>query len=277
MNTMFENKIAIVTGGSEGIGFEIASNLASKGAHVYLVARTLEKLKKAKDKILQQGGKVDIRAADILNFSSIKELVEDIYKVNGRIDIFINNAGTWEQHNLDSSFADIWKLIEFDMKAPYEIAHYLAGRFRKEKNNNLQILTVSSQAAIKVLDSSLGYGTAKMGLGAGLFHIERELEKEGASNVSLFRLYPNAVATEKMMDAIQAGNVPNPVKVESVAGTAIDMLLGKTPTRDVRIGYYLGKGIIRTFYPSNSAEYFNSQKITEEIVDPNFTIQDLFK
>lgn len=274
---MFENKIAIVTGGSEGIGFEIASNLASKGAHVYLVARTLEKLKKAKDKILQQGGKVDIRAADILNFSSIKELVEDIYKVNGRIDIFINNAGTWEQHNLDSSFADIWKLIEFDMKAPYEIAHYLAGRFRKEKNNNLQILTVSSQAAIKVLDSSLGYGTAKMGLGAGLFHIERELEKEGASNVSLFRLYPNAVATEKMMDAIQAGNVPNPVKVESVAGTAIDMLLGKTPTRDVRIGYYLGKGIIRTFYPSNSAEYFNSQKITEEIVDPNFTIQDLFK
>lgn len=277
MNTMFENKIAIVTGGSEGIGFEIASNLASKGAHVYLVARTLEKLKKAKDKILQQGGKVDIRAADILNFSSIKELVEDIYKVNGRIDIFINNAGTWEQHNLDSSFADIWKLIEFDMKAPYEIAHYLAGRFRKEKNNNLQILTVSSQAAIKVLDSSLGYGTAKMGLGAGLFHIERELEKEGASNVSLFRLYPNAVATEKMMDVIQAGNVPNPVKVESVAGTAIDMLLGKTPTRDVRIGYYLGKGIIRTFYPSNSAEYFNSQKITEEIVDPNFTIQDLFK
>ncbi len=244
---MLENKVAIITGGSEGIGFGIASALASKGAHVYLVARTLEKLKKAKEKIVQQGGKADIRSADITNIATIKKVVEDIYKDNGHIDIFVNNAGTWEGQSLDTPFADIWKLIELDMKAPYEITHYLAGRFKDEKKNNLRILTVASQSALVVMDSGLGYGTAKMGLVAGLFHIEKELQKEGVENIKLYRLYPHTVATDKMIDAMKTYGIMDAVKVESVVDTAIDLLLDLTPTRDVRIGYYPGRGIVRIF------------------------------
>ena len=272
-----KNKVAIITGGSEGIGFGIASTLASEGAHVYLVARTLKKLEKAKEKIIQQGGKVDIRPADITNIDEIKKVVEDIYKENGRIDMFINNAGTWKGQSLDTPFADIWKLIELDMKAPYEITHYLASRFKDEKNNNLRILTVVSQAALKVIGSGLGYGAAKMGLVAGLFHIEKELQKEGVKNIKLYRLYPNTVATDKMMVGIRDNWVNNAVKLESVTDTAIDLLLDKTPTRDVRIGYYPGKGIVRTHFPSTPGAFYHSLETTEEIIDPDFTPEDLLK
>ncbi len=272
-----KNKVAIVTGGSEGIGFGIASALASKGAHVYLVSRTLKTLEKAKEKIIQQGGKADIRPADISNIEAMKKVVEDIYKDHGRIDIFVNNAGTWKGQSLDTPFSDIWKLIEFDMKAPYEITHYLAARFKDEKKNTLQILTVISQAAVEVLGSGLGYGTAKMGLTAGLFHIDKELQREGIENVKLYRLYPNSVATEKMMDSIRAKYVNDAVKLESVTDAAIDLLLDKTPTRDIRVGYYPGRGIIRTNYPSTPDDFYHSAGITEEVIDPDFTIEDLLK
>lgn len=270
-----KDKVAIVTGGSEGIGFGIASALASKGAHVYLVARTLDKLQKAKERILQQGGKADIRSADITDMAAMKEVIEGIYKDHGRLDIFINNAGTWKGQSLDTPFAEIWKLIEFDMKAPYEITHYLASRFKGEKKNRLGILTIVSQAALEVMSSSLGYGTAKMALTAGLFHIEKDLQKEGVENVTLYRLYPNSVATDKMMEAIRANMVREAVKVEAVADAAMDLLLGTTPTRDVRIGHYQDRGIVRTYLPSTPSDFFHPTNIIEEVIDPDFTLQDL--
>lgn len=272
---MLENKVAIVTGGSEGIGFGIASALSAKGTRVYLVARTIEKLEKAKEKIAQQGWRAYIKPADITNIEAMKEIVEEVYRDNGRLDIFVNNAGTWTGQSLDTPFSEIWKLIEFDMKAPYELTHYLINRFRNEKENNLKILTVASQAALQVMNIGLGYGPAKMGLVAGLFHLENELKRENVQNVKLYRLYPNTVATEKMIPAIREGKVQDPVKLESVVDTVVDMLLGKTPTRDVRIGYYPGKGIIRTHLPSDPDKFYQSSGSTEEVVDSYFSPQDL--
>ncbi len=274
---MENTKVAIITGGSEGLGFAIASALAAKGIHVYLIARTLEKLEQARDQIVRHGGKADIRSVDITNTEAMKEMIESVYTDNGRLDIFINNAGTWQGHTLSTPFDDIWKLIELDMKAPYQLAHYLAGRFKEDKNNNLGILTVVSQAALDVSASGLGYGTAKMALTAGLFHIDKELEKSDVENVKLYRLYPNTMATEKMMDAVKAGQVKDAVKLEAVADTVLDMLADKTPTRDVRIGYYPGRGIIRTYYSSRPDEFYHQKTRSEEVVDADFTVQDLIK
>ena len=274
---MIENKVAIITGGSEGIGFGIASALAAQGTRLYLLARSLEKLEKAQEKLLKQGGNVNIRSADITNFDAMKAVIEGVYKDNGRLDIFINNAGTWKGQSLDTPFADIWKLIELDMKAPYEIAHYLAGRFKDEKKNDLRILTVVSQSALIVMSSGLGYGTAKMALAAGLFHIEKDLQKEGVENIKLYRLYPNTVATDKMIDTMKAHGVMDAVKVEAVVDTAIDMLLDKTPTRDVRIGYYKGRGIVRTYFPSTPGDFYHPAGTTEEVIDADFTVEDLLK
>ena len=274
---MDKNKVAIVTGGSEGLGFGIASALAAKGIHVYLVSRTLEKLVQAKAKILEQGGKADVRVADITDMDAMKEVIEGVYREHGRLDIFINNAGAWGGHSLDTPFADIWKLLELDMKAPYQIAHYLAGRFKDEKKNNLGIVSILSQSSIKVLGNSLGYGTAKMALAAGLFHIDKDLEREKVDNVTQYRIYPKTMATEKMMPAIKANQVKEAVKLEYVENTVIDLLEGTTPTRDALIGYYIGRGVVRTFLSSNPEEFYHPAVTSEEILDADFTMQDLME
>lgn len=274
---MLENKVAIVTGGSEGIGFGIASALASKGIRVYLVARTESKLEVARDKIQENGGKVEIRSANIMDLEEMKRVIRDVYDDNGRLDIFVNNAGTWKPQSLDTSFEEIEALINFTMMAPYELTHYLINEFKNKKDNDLSILTISSQAAIKVMGVGLGYGPGKMGLTSALFHLDEEMGIKGIENVRNYRLYPNTVATENIMDAIRKDEVQNPVKLEAVVDAALDLVLGNTPTRDMRIGYYPGRGIVRTHFSSDPEDFYNQSNTTEEIVDSNFTPKDLFK
>ena len=105
---------------------------------------------------------MESRSADITDADGIKEVVDDVYKDKGRLDIFVNNAGGRAKHDLEAPLRDIWKMVELDMRAPYEITQNLVNRFKKEEKNELKILTVISQAALEFMDSSLGYGAAKM-------------------------------------------------------------------------------------------------------------------
>lgn len=270
-----EGQVAIVTGGSEGIGFGISSKLAREGAKVYLGARRLEVLEQARDKIRQQGGKAEARVIDILKIDDVKKLVEEVYKENGRLDIFVNNAGAWRGQGIDAPFEEIWGLVEFNMRAPFEIAHFLVQRFRNEKKNPLKILTVASQASLQVMDFGLGYGTAKMGLAAALHHLDRELRNGRVSHIQLYNLYPNIVATEKMTPSIRAGQVQNPVRLDEVVETAYNLLTGRTPTRDARIGYYPGKGIVRTDLHSNPDSFYNPLVSNEAVLDSAFTPDEI--
>lgn len=272
---MFTNKVVVITGGSEGIGLGMAKEFASQGAYVYLIGRTLAKLEAAENIILETNGQVESRSGDITDAEVIMEIVDDVYKDKGRIDIFINNAGGRASQNLETSFRDMWKLIELDMRAPYEITHCLINKFKKEENNSLQILTVISQSALEFMDSALWYGPAKMGLTSGLFHIENEMKKEKIENIQLYRLYPDTVATHKMIEMVGDNPMIDAVTVEAVADTAIALLSNKTASRDVRIGYYPGKGIVRTYYPSTASEFYNPPQLSEEVIDATFTPKDI--
>lgn len=265
----------MITGGSEGIGLGMAKAFAAQWAYVYLIGRTLGKLETAENIIIAQGWHVESRSADITDADGIKEVVDDVYKDKGRLDIFINNAGGRAKHDLEAPLRDIWKMVELDMRAPYEITQNLVNRFKKEEKNELKILTVISQAALEFMDSSLGYGAAKMWLTAGLFHIENEMKKEGITNVELYRLYPDTVATDNMLLNLGENAIPDSVSVEAVADTALALLLDETPTRDVRIGYYPGKWIVRSFYPSTASEFYCPPKLSEEVIDAKFNPQNI--
>ena len=273
---MLEKKVAIVTGGSEGIGFGIASALASEGTRVYLVARTLEKLEAAKNKIREKGGDAEIRPGNILDLDAMKGIIDGVYEENGRLDIFVNNAGEFQEQSLDTPFSDIRKIIELNFIAPYGIAHYLVDKFKGE-GSNLQILNTLSQSAIRILDMGLGYSPAKSGLTSALFNLDFEMRRKGIKNVTNYRLYPNSTATEGTRKKIEEGIIQDPTTLESVVDTAMFLLSGSAPTRDVRIGYYPGKGIVRTYLSSEPEDFPGPVIKGEEVVDPNFTPEDLFK
>ena len=78
MSAEFEGRVAIVTGGSDGIGRATSELLASKGAHVVVLARGMEKLEATRDAITDAGGSVEIHSIDLSDAEAYAELVGTI-------------------------------------------------------------------------------------------------------------------------------------------------------------------------------------------------------
>lgn len=90
-----DGKVAIVTGGGSGVGYETAKNLARRGARVIIASRNETKLKLAKEQLQAETGNDDIayRAMDLGSFKSVRNFVRETFLSEPRLDILINNAG----------------------------------------------------------------------------------------------------------------------------------------------------------------------------------------
>lgn len=93
MKKLLENRIALITGASRGIGAAVAKRFASEGAHVILVARTVGGLEAVHDEIVAAGGKATLVPLDLNDHNKIDELGAVIAKRFGRLDIVVGNAG----------------------------------------------------------------------------------------------------------------------------------------------------------------------------------------
>jgi len=235
-NLGIEGTVSVITGGSEGIGYGIAEALYSRGSKIYLIARNREKLEKAREKLQSGDSRVEIYQGDITNFSRIKEIIDEVHKKEKKIDIFVNNAGAYEPHSVRSSFAkikDIWNLL---FVSPSEITHYLVQKFR-DSPNRLKILNVLSQASKKFMDEGLGYGTGKMAFDSYLEHMELELSRNKINNIKIYRLYPATVGTEKGLELVRRGVLQNPIPLEDVVRSAINLLEDKIKGNKVYVGF----------------------------------------
>lgn len=90
---MLENRIALVTGASRGIGYHIALELARLGAHVIAVARTVGGLEALDDEIAKLGGSTTLVPMDLTDYEAIDRLGQAIHERWGQLDIFVANAG----------------------------------------------------------------------------------------------------------------------------------------------------------------------------------------
>ena len=103
-------KVAIVTGGSSGIGKAIAMTLAAEGANVALCARDPAKLQNAAKEIQSATGKEPLAIpADVRNPEDIRSFVSQVVQRYGRIDILVNNAGATIPGSIDRISDDIWQ------------------------------------------------------------------------------------------------------------------------------------------------------------------------
>jgi peroxisomal 2,4-dienoyl-CoA reductase len=89
---LFDNQIAVITGGGTGIGFGIAELLASLGTHVVLASRKPEHLEPAVQSIQASGGLASAVAVDVREPERVRQMVAEVHEAHGRIDLLVNNA-----------------------------------------------------------------------------------------------------------------------------------------------------------------------------------------
>jgi len=115
MHFGLEDKVAIITGGSEGIGRATALRLAQHGARVVIAARRPEALEKAAREIRDAGGKVLHVIADVTSTADVERLVQLTVSQFGRLDILVNNAGTGRAANFEAVDDAMWA-ADLDVK-----------------------------------------------------------------------------------------------------------------------------------------------------------------
>jgi len=109
--TPLEDRVAIVTGASRGIGKAIAAALAARGARVAICARDAEAVRKSADEIAPSGGQVLAFRADICQPADVRELVRNVVARWGRIHIVVNNAGVNARVPVESGDDQAWLAI----------------------------------------------------------------------------------------------------------------------------------------------------------------------
>lgn len=118
-----EGKVALVTGASSGLGVQFAKALAKQGADIAICARRVEKLEAVKAEVEALGVKCYAHKCDVLNVDEIREMVADVEKEFGKIDILINNAGVGAADPAAEMADEEWlKVINTNLNAVYFVA-----------------------------------------------------------------------------------------------------------------------------------------------------------
>ena len=116
-----ENKVAIVTGGSRGIGRVIAEGFLTAGAKVIVCARNLPEAE-----INSAGNMADFVRCDVRNADEIRNVVNYCESKYGRLDILVNNAGVTWSEDIDTFHEKAWdKVMDLDVKSPFFLTQQL--------------------------------------------------------------------------------------------------------------------------------------------------------
>jgi glucose 1-dehydrogenase len=188
-----ENKVAIVTGGSLGIGAGIVRRLARDGASVVLDYHTHHDAAGAiAQEIEASGGKALVVQADVSSVSGVQDLVAETVKAFGRLDILVNNAGIEEPTPfVDVSEDSFDRQIAVDLKGPY-FAAQAAARQMIEQGGGGCIINISSVHEDLPMVGNAVYCAAKGGLRMLTRTLATELAKH---NIRIVNVGPGAVAT----------------------------------------------------------------------------------
>jgi NAD(P)-dependent dehydrogenase (short-subunit alcohol dehydrogenase family) len=169
-------RVAIVTGGSIGLGRQMAEGLAEMGAHLVLCARKEERCHQAAEQLQQLGVKAIGVGCDVKNPASIQEMVEATLSQFGRIDVLINNAGiSWGAPVEEMRLEDWNKVIETNLTGTFLCAQAVGkvmirqsrGKNHAGKNSAGKIINVASVAGLGGAPAELpaiGYHASKGGV-----------------------------------------------------------------------------------------------------------------
>jgi NAD(P)-dependent dehydrogenase (short-subunit alcohol dehydrogenase family) len=181
-------KVAVITGGSGGIGRAIAILMAQKGAYVVLCARNEIGLRETAELIKKTGGVCTYFVADVTNAAQVHNLVEETIRLYKSVDILINNAGIGIFKSLfDTAEKDWENIINTNLRGPFLCAKEFAFIMKEQKKG--YIINIVSGAAKKGYNNLSVYCASKHGLLGLSRAIRLELKPLGIEVIDIFPGY----------------------------------------------------------------------------------------
>ena len=196
------NKNAVITGGSDGIGLGIAKAFAREGANLLLIGKDPEKLQRAQQELLNEFGvQVHTLSADLSKTETVTEVVKDIERLLSTVDILVNNAGLgkfvpFEQ--VDNTLYDAH--FNLNVKAPYFLTQSLLPALVKSKGN---VINISSCFAHRMLPNRAAtvYSATKGALNSFTKALAFEI---GQLGVRVNAIAPGSISTPQFNRNLQA-------------------------------------------------------------------------
>ncbi len=175
MQDLFDlsGRVAVVTGGTRGLGLATARAFAQSGAEVVIVSRKPDACDEVAAALRAEGAKAAACACHVGHWDKLEPLVEDVYRDFGRIDVLVNNAGVSPMYEkLTDVSEDLFdKVIGVNLKGPFRLAALVGERMVAAGRGS--IINVSSTGAVRPTSDIVPYAAAKAGVNAmtvGLAH-----------------------------------------------------------------------------------------------------------
>ena len=196
---MLKGKVAIVTGGSRGIGRAIVLALAKQGAKVaFSYLKSENESKEALKEVKQLGSEALSFKFDVRDFNSAKEFVDKTKEYFGGLDILVNNAGIIKDKALMLMEKEDWQeVIDTDLTGCFNLTRACVVGFLKQKSGD--IVNITSVSGITGMARQVNYSAAK----AGIIGFTKALAKEVAAyNIRVNAVAPGFIETQ-MLDALK--------------------------------------------------------------------------
>lgn len=191
LNFSLENKVALVTGASYGIGFAMATAFANQGAKVVFNDINQELVDKGLAAYKELGIEAKGYVCDVTNETQVNDMVADIEKTLGSVDILVNNAGIIKRTPMhEMTAAEFRQVIDIDLNGPFIVSKaVLPGMMKKNKGKIINICSMMSELGRETVSA---YAAAK----GGLKMLTRNICSEyGEYNIQCNGIGPGYIAT----------------------------------------------------------------------------------
>jgi NAD(P)-dependent dehydrogenase (short-subunit alcohol dehydrogenase family) len=237
-----EGRVAVVTGGSSGIGAAMARAMARAGARVVLIARGADGLAAAVGELRAAGAQADWVAADLGDRADLERGAEEAVAIFGEPDILVNSAGINLRPHMDALTAADWdQTIAVNLTAPFLLGQRFGPKMARRGWG--RIINIASQQAARAFGNSGGYGASK----GGLTSLTRSQSEAWASR----GVCCNAVSPGFVVTPLTAEVSSDPVRLAALAART---MVG----RNGEAGDFEG---IAVFLASRASAYVTGQVI----------------
>jgi len=222
-----KDKVAIVTGAAQGIGFAIAERFVKEGARVVLSDIEAGKGKEAADRLELAGGETSFVACDVGDSKQVKALVDAAVKEYGRLDIMVSNAGTiFTAEFLDLAEKDFDKVLRTNLKGAF-LTGQAAARQMVKQGGGGTIINMSSVNALLAIPNQVPYNVSKgginqlthvMALALAPHHIRVNAIGPGTIATEMAQVVlEDEAARKKIMSRTPMGRLGEPAEVAAIA------------------------------------------------------------